>query len=190
MKAEEFHEIEALVAKVIKWAEDRNLINGSTAKDQTLKTVSEFGELCGNVAFSQGVDAFRDDVGDVMVTQIIVCVQMGVSWIDTLHMGAPFDEGSPYLCTMQKFLGLMADNVMKNQPEQYKANLTNFNHDLEAYTAGWPGIDPKAPLTLLECLRAAYDEIKDRKGVMYNGVFLKSTDARYVSACQELGIEG
>src|ERR1700739_1655739 len=34
-------------------------------------------------------------------------------------------------------------------------------------------------LKIEECIAAAYDEIKDRKGVMYNGAFIKSDDARY-----------
>lgn len=34
-------------------------------------------------------------------------------------------------------------------------------------------------LTVLECLSHAYDEIKDRKGIMIDEVFIKDTDPRY-----------
>lgn len=43
-------------------------------------------------------------------------------------------------------------------------------------------------LSVEECLQQAYDDIKDRRGVMYNGVFVKSTDARYPSIIAELGL--
>ena len=33
-------------------------------------------------------------------------------------------------------------------------------------------------LTVEECLRAAYEEIKDRKGKMVNGVFVKQEDIK------------
>lgn len=41
-------------------------------------------------------------------------------------------------------------------------------------------------VSLEACLQHAYDEIKDRKGVMYNGCFIKSTDERYEQIIKEL----
>ena len=35
--------------------------------------------------------------------------------------------------------------------------------------------------TIQECLDIAYNDIKDRKGVMFNGCFVKETDERYES---------
>lgn len=34
-------------------------------------------------------------------------------------------------------------------------------------------------VSFLSCLDQAWDDIKDREGIMYEGVFIKSTDARY-----------
>ncbi|XAO36645.1 MazG-like pyrophosphatase [Pseudomonas phage WP1] len=39
---------------------------------------------------------------------------------------------------------------------------------------------------MLKCYQAAYDTIKDRKGVMYNGVFIKESDERHASIMAEL----
>ena len=36
--------------------------------------------------------------------------------------------------------------------------------------------------TLRECMSIAYDDIKDREGVMLDGVFIKSTDENYEHA--------
>ena len=34
-------------------------------------------------------------------------------------------------------------------------------------------------ISFLSCLGQAWNDIKDREGIMYEGVFIKSTDARY-----------
>lgn len=34
-------------------------------------------------------------------------------------------------------------------------------------------------VSFLSCLEQAWSDIKDREGIMYEGVFIKSTDARY-----------
>ena len=36
-----------LIGKIEQWAEDRNLILGSTPQKQFIKLMEEFGELCG-----------------------------------------------------------------------------------------------------------------------------------------------
>ena len=41
-------------------------------------------------------------------------------------------------------------------------------------------------LSVTDCINAAYTEIKDRKGVMYNGAFVKSDDSRYEGILAEL----
>jgi len=48
----------------IQWSEDRGIIKNSTDKIQTLKLVSEVGELADNV--NKGRDV-RDDIGDCLV---------------------------------------------------------------------------------------------------------------------------
>ncbi|NBQ67542.1 MAG: hypothetical protein EBU46_01405 [Nitrosomonadaceae bacterium] len=100
-----------LIEKVKRWANDRNLIVGGCQKSQMLKCVSEVGELADNVNKQKDI---RDDVGDVLVTLIILAAQ----------------------------------------------------HDL--------GLE--------QCLEVAYQEIKDRKGVMLDGVFIKETDEAYTGA--------
>ena len=91
-----------LIEKVNKWFEDRNLIKGSTDKDQILKLMHELGELSDHACKNQDI---RDDLGDMLVVML---------------------------------------NIMKRN---------NF--------------------TLEECLEIAYNDIKDRKGKMVDGIFVK-----------------
>ena len=94
-----------LVEKIAQWHHDRNLIDGSTDKDQYMKLIQEAGELSDNICKGNDI---RDDIGDMMVVLI---------------------------------------NIM-----------TRNN------------------LTMEECLQVAYDDIKDRKGRMIDGVFVKEND--------------
>ena len=87
------------------WHRDRNLIDGSTDKDQFMKLLQEVGELSDSLC--KGKD-FRDDIGDIMVVLINILVRNGV--------------------------------------------------------------------TIDECLEIAYNDIKDRKGKMVDGVFIKEGD--------------
>jgi len=91
-----------LVEKIVQWHHDRNLIEGSTDKDQILKLVQEVGELSDTVC--QGGDPI-DDIGDILV-------------------------------------------ILINIAERNK-------------------------LSLMQCVEFAYAEIKDRKGVMKDGIFIK-----------------
>ena len=90
---------------ISQWHRDRNLIDGSTDKDQFMKLVQEVGELSDSLCKSKD---FRDDVGDIMVVLINILVRNNV--------------------------------------------------------------------TLEECLKVAYEDIKDRKGKMIDGIFVKEGD--------------
>ena len=93
---------EELIEDITEWHYDRNLIDGSTDKDQFCKLIQECGELSDNLC--KGAD-IRDDIGDIMVVLI---------------------------------------------------NIAERN-----------------ALTISECLNVAYEDIKDRKGRMVDGVFVK-----------------
>lgn len=97
--------MEDLVNKIAQWHRDRNLIDGSTDKDQYMKLIQEAGELSDNICKGRDIS---DDIGDMMVVLI---------------------------------------------------NIATRNN-----------------LTITECLEAAYNDIKDRKGRMIDGVFVKEAD--------------
>ena len=87
------------------WHRDRNLIDGSTDKDQYMKLIQEAGELSDNLCKGKDI---KDDIGDMMVVLINIMVRNN--------------------------------------------------------------------LTMDECLSVAYNDIKDRKGKMVDGVFVKEGD--------------
>lgn len=90
---------------VIDWHYARNLIEGSTDKDQFCKLIQEVGELSDNICKERDI---RDDIGDILVILINIAAR------------------------------------------------NNFS--------------------LYECLECAYIDIKDRKGRMVDGIFVKEAD--------------
>ena len=93
------------IDNVIQWHIDRNLIEGSTDKDQGLKLMQELGELSDSVCKGKDI---KDDIGDMLVVMLNIVTRNGV--------------------------------------------------------------------TLSECLARAWDDIKDRKGKMVDGIFVKEED--------------
>ena len=102
---EESLSTEDYVKKIVGWHHDRNLIEGSSDKDQFCKLIQEAGELSDNICKGKDVS---DDIGDMIV-------------------------------------------VLLNIAERNKLSLT-------------------------DCLSKAWDDIKDRKGRMVDGIFVKETD--------------
>ena len=97
--------MEELTKLIIKWHYDRNLIEGSSDKDQVLKLMQELGELSDSVCKGKDV---RDDLGDMMVVMLNIMERQGISMED--------------------------------------------------------------------CLSTAYNDIRDRKGIMIDGIFVKEGD--------------
>ena len=153
-----------LIAKIEKWAEDRNIIKGSKPIDQAMKLFSEFGELADNVG--KGRDC-RDDIGDVFVVLTIISKQMGGSInIENYHTQknayASQKEAVHYLASYLYSFVCEASNLDKLQC----LNVLDWIAKNNGYT-------------LQECVQIAYNDIKDRVGILWNGVFVKNTDANY-----------
>lgn len=96
----------SLIYKIGEWHHNRNLVEGSTDKDQFLKLTQEVGELSDNICKGKDI---KDDIGDIAVVLINICERNGLSFG--------------------------------------------------------------------ECLSQAYSDIKDRKGKMVDGVFVKEGDS-------------
>ena len=89
---------------IIQWASARNILKGSTRKDQMVKLVEEIGELAAGIA-KGNEPLVKDSIGDALVVLTILAEQSGTS--------------------------------------------------------------------ITECLSLAWNEIKDRKGKMVDGIFIK-----------------
>lgn len=177
------------------WAEARNIINGATSLSQFAKLISEYGELGDNLHaandITEGVNneeafnAIKDDIGDQYVVLTIIAAQEGFNLeylvdLDTIQISeVVFGE----FLLLSRVYGRIGDAILKRNTAMIKEQLAIATLLLGALAIEY------AETQLIDCVRIAYDEIKDRKGCMYNGTFVKSSDARYADICSELGIE-
>lgn len=161
-----------LIAKIEQWAEDRNIIKGSKPIDQAMKLFSEFGELADNVG--KGRDC-RDDIGDLFVVLTIMAKQTGMDIFDSVSKKSlPLNED------IKTLVGRLSEQLTTLALMSQESRLPIFA--LNNSVSYLKLICLVKRYTLEECVQIAYNDIKDRKGLMYNGVFIKESDPAYASA--------
>ncbi|MCS4487205.1 MazG-like family protein [Staphylococcus americanisciuri] len=179
-----------LIKKIERWSIDRDLHNANPMK-QYDKLVEEHGELVKGLN-KQDEKLIKDSIGDMFVVITIMAQQINGDMqevmehkdidvfedADTLrftmllaYVGVNLKEGNIRL----KAIG--AKSWASNTDDyQIRKNLTETEKILGALvnlldkTAKAHGTDLKT------CVQLAYDEIKDRKGEMRDGRFVKQED--------------
>ena len=76
--------MDELITKVEQWAKDKGL-DQADPKAQFLKVAEEFGEIASAMARSND-ELFKDSVGDVIVTLIILSMQKGTNVQECLEL--------------------------------------------------------------------------------------------------------
>lgn len=171
-----------LIKQIEQWAEDRNLIKGSTPQKQFLKFSEEIGELITGHN-KQNLEIIEDSIGDCLVVLVILSKQTGYAELEPdllegfeLHQlpKEPYKENE--LDNLRSILinqGYLAQRLFDQDndiAEIYNAiglityNLVHYSHA--------QGLDFR------DCLQHAYNQIKDRKGKMIDGVFVKEEDLK------------
>ncbi|HDR1056965.1 TPA: MazG-like family protein [Pasteurella multocida] len=166
-------EIKELIDKIEQWAEDRNLTKGSTPQKQFLKLMEEFGELCSGVAKNKP-EVIKDSIGDCFVALIILTQQLKVD-IDFEYI---FDVTYKNLKNTND--DPIVSMVLFTARAGGLANSIGYENDPSFELAGMFSllvlISSKLYLNLTDCVQHAYNQIKDRKGKMVDGVFVKEED--------------
>ena len=161
---------------VKQWAVDRNLIEGSKPEAQCIKLIEEYGELARGIA-KKDVALIKDSIGDTLVVCIILAAQLGSDNfnIDTVTFER-FDVDT---------IGVREKLVLRGSTElgaiSYFINVTNRDTDrcignIYALCDTLADIAYSYKWSLVDCLIAAYNEIKDRKGRCVDGIFIKEGD--------------
>jgi uncharacterized protein YabN with tetrapyrrole methylase and pyrophosphatase domain len=75
--------LQSLIDDVTIWHYNRNLISGSTDKDQYMKLTQETGELSDSICKGKDI---RDDIGDIMVVLINIAERNGLSLQECLQV--------------------------------------------------------------------------------------------------------
>lgn len=145
------------------WAEERNLIEGSDPQTQMLKLYEEFGELTGGIA-KQNHEVIVDSIGDVVVVLCVLSAQLNLPFRKGPHMTMPVEIKS-IVCGIGAQIGLLS-SAIRNESGNGKKEIPFITGMLQ-FLCIQLGIDFE------HCVKTAYSEIKDRKGKMLDGVFIK-----------------
>lgn len=170
--------MDKLIRNIEHWAEDRNLISGSTPHRQLLKLYEEFGELCSGLAKNKP-EVIKDSVGDCFVVLVILNKQLNLGDnIIVNNLETPFYEYTDIPLGVMFYMGGLAALLNGiNKPGLKQSTLRNALKDHIAWCIhGLTFLCDNLGLEFKDCVQYAYDQIKDQKGKMVDGVFIKETD--------------
>lgn len=165
---------------VTQWAEARNLIDGSTPKNQFIKGVEENGEVF-EALLKRDKDLLVDAVGDTLVVLTILCLQSNLdpathikrhgTQIDDCDMSShTFSQRCNSRLTthvalsMGMSFGKLARSIGKGE---------KISDDVTSIVSHLSQLCELCYIDFDECYRVAYEEIKHRTGRMVDGVFVK-----------------
>lgn len=174
MQLKSLKELHALITQ---WGTERNMFaaNGGTYTGQWVKLFEEAGELAMGIAKKKR-DIIKDSIGDMLV----VCIMLenianrdntltnilSYNLFDSIGAYAEHKPHTYLYFVSSELCWLSDDNTSTNYKGGYLKRLVDHLSNI-AIQFGF---------TLAECLDFAYSEIKDRKGQMIDGVFIKQSD--------------
>lgn len=151
------------------WAEDRNFKDGATIEGQQLKLVEEVGEIAAAIARGN-IDGIKDGIGDAAVVLTVLCFLRGYVIEDVLAACYPqkIDIAAALLEDTAFFDDVSDANILSKVIRS-----SEVAHYSCTAMVGLVAIAESHELDFVDCLAAAWDAIKDRKGRMIGGVFVK-----------------
>ena len=141
------HTLEELLPLITEWANERGLINESFIEKQRLKLIEECGELASAI-LKENIEEQKDAIGDIFVVLVILAEQAGDNNYN-------FEDDGYY-----EVLDILISGICCDSIESRFSYLINVVRDLD--------------FDLTECVNLAWNEIKDRKGKLVNGTFIKN----------------
>lgn len=162
--------MQQLQEKIVQWAHDRNIIEGSSLENQALKLVEEMGELASGIA-KQNDALIKDSIGDMAVVLTII------EAIKFRKQGSPieFTNHTNTHPLVQRTRENCLDLLFNKTAYLYSDCAHDTRREL-TIKGVWSALESVAlwlGFSVTECTQLAYDEIKDRKGKLVDGVFVK-----------------
>jgi|GEM_PF-5883839 len=167
--------MENLLKQVITWAEERNIVQGSSLEKETLKLISHLGSLTN---FIDNVDICRNGIGHCMIGMIIICRMRNITLDESVRSTKPITderiaESKLALIMIFKYTGKLAEDI--SMSKDIKADI---GHLLIYLTA----LANTLQLSTKECVEDAFNEIKGSQWVIFDGVVIDENDEKYSTA--------
>lgn len=175
--------MQELILKIEQWAEDRNIIKGSKPIDQAMKLFSEFGELADNVG--KGRDC-RDDIGDIFIVLTIIAKQHEDGLMSRCLTDIKSLEDLSKLTSIKHVTHVLVSHLYSFVYSVEDSKFCEPLFDLHSCIEYLSKVAELSGHTLEECVQIAYEDIKERKGVLIDGVFIKESDPIYTQVIAEI----
>lgn len=163
-------QLKTLQTNIEQWAVDRNLHTGDPSR-QVLKLIEEQGELAAAIA-RDNHEEMADAIGDVTVVALVMAKQLNAP-VDLWTAFERSTKDSDKKVDLNAAIGSLAGHV---------ADLTRFVYNKYAYLrieyviTTVADVADALDIDYVSAVQSAYDTIKDRKGRLVNGVFIKEDE--------------
>lgn len=160
--------LQELITNVQQWSIDRGL-DKADSKKQMLKLYEEFGELASGLV-KGNKEVVKDSIGDVVVVLIILAQQQGIESISDFNIICNHLQPNNLMPKASETIGLISLQVRwtKDEIEELIVRLISYLRTIAKYEG----------LKFEDCLSQAWNEIKDRKGKLIDGVWVKEEDLK------------
>lgn len=184
---------------VLSWAQARNIPKGAKAKRQRTKTWEELSETATGLAKSdldpERMLAIKDAIGDCAVTTSNVANCMG---LDSVRMGVHATE--VVAARKDVFDSMDADDLLNcfvahqaivktgddDNSLAFLPFVINYQDSLVTSLAALEVLATRLGLVFEDCQDYAWNQIKDRKGMMINGTFVKEDNGEVEKSLQAI----
>ena len=154
------------------WAIDRNLHTADPNK-QFDKLIEEYGELVNGLN-KGNKELIVDSIGDMYVVLTIMMQQINGYMDVALRLSNHYDGTATTLDYVERlyYLGFDLYNFTHGHTHLFSSVQTKVTEVIELLKV----TAEENNVSFDECIDAAYNEIKDRKGKMIDGKFVKESD--------------
>lgn len=159
--------LKKLITNVQQWSIDRGL-DKADSKKQLLKLYEEFGELASGLA-KGNKEVVKDSIGDVVVVLIILAQQQDIRQISDLCIIFDNLSTNNLMPRASELIGLISLRVRRKTEKTIEEYIVRLFSCLRT-------IAKRENLKFEDCLSQAWNEIKDRKGKLIDGVWVKEED--------------
>lgn len=166
-------QLKTLQTNIEQWAVDRDLHTGDPNR-QVLKLIEEQGELAAAIV-RDNHEEMADAIGDVTVVAIVMAKQLNAP-VDLWTAFERSTKGSDEKVDLKAVISSLAGDVSHLASFVYYKHSHHAHHFIESVITTVADVADALDIDYVSAVQSAYDTIKDRKGKLVNGVFIKESE--------------
>lgn len=160
-------------ANVARWSDDRNITKGSTPERQFFKLMEEFKEVCEAIECHDVADTM-DGIGDTLVVLAIIMHQSDKNFFPVFQKG--IDMRAAHAGLIDDPMIVLGSSLGEIAVGIVKGSVSSIEEGCIGVVKGLKMLCDAAAIDINDCMSEAWEAIKDRRGVMQGGIFVKEAD--------------